>query len=834
MKQNLFNLFSKRLFILIGFLSVGLHVNAETEAKNTLSRYVVEVDSQFIKATPYEITYENNEEIHHDENVEWYNDMTVYRFLPKEIDENGAMSKTSSPKTSIFLLSGGGFVSLDNQTELNPSNNNLHSNIKLASKLANDGYNVFWIDYQLETNGANKNKIDSLFKKPQGACYLGGTEAKARMEHASLKSFRDFRVKFKSILENSSNDIDTNNIFISGISAGAFLTIYSVFLDQNEIPSSISYVDCGGGTTTIVSIDANHNLRKDGYPIPTIKGIIPMAGGSFYDNIFNNTAHSNNVAVNFMHGTCDEVINQEEGRVSYKFLKLKNLIPLKLEAEYNDKIVDRYPYVYGSKYLYNLLKSTHNKIGFGQVIRGGHSVITLKSIAESDVGAWDALDVLGYKNPPHNPNMTLPINQRDIVYDNISMFIKRVQGISGLAWDNHAYSLFSDIPTTMCLTDDQALINPPISISDTVCVNLNSTATLIDAPSWITKTWTVSSNLQIVGSNTGDSITYKGLNLGIGTITVTIDNYGSGPVVISKTVMITPNMPIPTPTPTSSSDGYDFFCASSGSKTLTLTNLPLIYSSIVWTSSGSIEILSQSDSSVTYKKSTGISPGILTVTIKTSCQTKSFNFPITYYSNLNGSYLSTMGMSGPCGGTIFYPGEVAKLIPNSNVTFTIIYPSAILSGMTGVEWDFACGTIINGPNNYWVGNDFKSQIDVKVSNNPYSNCSFVKARPINPCSVGPWRVQNTQFGTCGGGWSLLVYPNPSSNNLVLTLDNTDEKLITQQYPIEIVDVRGNTVMRSVINNGKSQLEIGHLLSGHYKIIVRTDNEIITESFIIKK
>jgi hypothetical protein len=505
-------------------------------------RYVIEVDSQFIKATPYEITYENGREIHHDENVEWYTDMTIYKFKPKEVDEKGMAMMTSSLKPTIFLLSGGGFAQLDNQTELNPANNRLHSNIKLASKLANEGYNVFWINYQLEINLVSKLLMSFLFSDLGSGCNItDSTQAKARMEHASLKSFRDFRVKFQDIINDPANNVDINNVFISGISAGAILTIYSVFLDQSEIPGGLSYINCSGATLPIVTIGANHALRIDGYPMPAIKGIIPMAGASFYNNIFNNTAHSNNVAVNFMQGTCDELINQEEGRVGYKLVVSSP--PLVVVP--NSYVANRYPHVYGSRYLYNTLKNNHTKIGFGQVINGGHAIITLKSDAENlQSGAWDILDVPSYQNPPYVPNMSLPMNPRDIVFDNISTFMKRAMGETGYpAWSNHAYSVFPDMPTTLCLTDDQTLIEPPIITVDLVCGTV--AAVVSNPPSWAIITWTVSPNLQIVGSNTGVAISYKNLSTGSGWVKASV-NYGGGVVIpVTKNVLVPSTCPTP-------------------------------------------------------------------------------------------------------------------------------------------------------------------------------------------------------------------------------------------------------------------------------------------------
>lgn len=408
----------------------------------------------------------------------------------------------------------------------------MHSNLKLAYKLANEGYNVFWINCQLETNLGYKLQMGSLFLNDTNNCsFTAGTQAKARMEHASLKSFKDFRVKLKNIINDSTKNVDPNNVFVSGISAGAILSVYSVFLDSIEIPKSISYVNCGGDPPVNINTSS---LATGGYPMPAIKGIIPMAGGSFYNNIFNNTTHSNNTAVNFMHGTCDEIINQNQNRVSYKFYNSGFI--------YNSYDANRYPTVYGSKYMYNQLVLNHSKIGFGQVINGGHSIFQTKITSDLGFGGWDVYD-LPPLYPIVQPNLNSPINQRDIVFDNISSFMKRVMGETGPAWTNHAYSVFPDIPTEFCLTDDQTLLSPPIITVDTVCGTV--VAAVSNPPAWATITWSVSNKLQIVGSNTGTAIAYKGLRAGSGTLTASVD-YGNGVVIpVSKNVVIPTTCPSP-------------------------------------------------------------------------------------------------------------------------------------------------------------------------------------------------------------------------------------------------------------------------------------------------
>ncbi|MCO5230917.1 MAG: hypothetical protein M9958_07140 [Chitinophagales bacterium] len=535
----------RKLYLIALLLSICLtdkSAMAQDERKKEKPQYIVEIDSQFIKATPYEITYENGREIHHNDNLEWFTDMTVYRFLSKETNENGILMKSLNRKPTIFLLSGGGFTHLDNQAELDPDNNSIPDIYKLAYKLTEGGLNnVVWIDYKTSigdtTTMINRLFVASKLLHPVGCTHTQGTKSKIFLEYAALASFSDFRKIFKSEIDTNSL-IDSNNVFVAGISAGAVLTIYSVFLDGHEIPSSISFVKCSGGSaTTIATIPPGDPLRTNGYPIPKIKGIIPMAGASFYDTIFtNNTTVTNQVAMNFMHGTCDEIINQDTGRVGYKFFVVQwfipDFLPLNvLDTVYNILEAFRYPRGYGSKYMYNLLKTTHNKVGLSQVIRGGHS--PLNSLANG-AGGWDVYQK-GTPSSKYNP--------RDIVFDNISLFMKRVMGNAGPIWTNHAYSVFPDVPTEYCLTDDQTLLAPPIITVDSVCGTV--AAAVSNPPAWATITWTVSPNLQIVGSNTGSAISYKSLSTSSGWVRASV-NYGGGVTIpVTKNVLVPATCPTP-------------------------------------------------------------------------------------------------------------------------------------------------------------------------------------------------------------------------------------------------------------------------------------------------
>jgi hypothetical protein len=122
--------------------------------------------------------------------------------------------------------------------------------------------------------------------------------------------------------------------------------------------------------------------------------------------------------------------------------------------------------------------------------------------------------------------------------------MKRAMGETGYpAWSNHAYSVFPDMPTTLCLTDDQTLIEPPIITVDLVCGTV--AAVVSNPPSWAIITWTVSPNLQIVGSNTGVAISYKNLSTGSGWVKASV-NYGGGVVIpVTKNVLVPSTCPTP-------------------------------------------------------------------------------------------------------------------------------------------------------------------------------------------------------------------------------------------------------------------------------------------------
>ncbi|MCO5229724.1 MAG: hypothetical protein M9958_01075 [Chitinophagales bacterium] len=275
---------------------------------------ILQANSPQWQQSSHQVSVFSKDNFNQTTNIQWASNLKVTSFLPSNMSSDLNRSALLALRPTIFLLSGGAFKNLDNETELNPDNHTIADSLKLANKLASLGFNVFWIEYETAPQDT-ASMIDKLFDvKSENCFYTNGSESKALFEYSSLVAFRDVRVKIKDIINNPENQIDTNNVFISGISAGAFLSIYYLFLDQEEIPQKISYKKCNSETE--YSIQVPDKVRSDGFPLPEIKGIFALAGGSLYENIFlNNTAKTSKVAIGFMHGTCDEVINQREGRL---------------------------------------------------------------------------------------------------------------------------------------------------------------------------------------------------------------------------------------------------------------------------------------------------------------------------------------------------------------------------------------------------------------------------------------------------------------------------------------------------------------------------------------
>lgn len=424
----------KRIHQVILLLISALIFNDAHAQKNENK---IRIDTTHYKATSYKKYVIDNVEYDEDIPIEYYNDITTYRVYKE--DRGG---RSSGGKKTIFLLPGGGFINLDNILNLD-TNASLASNLSLAKKLAAEDFNVILVEYKRAT-GDDANQIGLLFVdySPLVGLFMNNEQARARMEEHSLKSFHDWRKIIRNKYDSAAYyNIDTQQVFISGISAGAFLTIYGLYLDSTEIPKQIIYKDISNTNRTI-NIDST--VRRSYYPFPKIAGIIPIAGGTFYKDIFTNNASilgENGTPAYFMHGTCDELINQDSGRIIFKHIRGATAI-------YNENDSNKYPKAYGSTTIFNILKNTGTNIGYGQVCEGGHGIFVDESLIDTTSyypGGWDFYNT---SNPSE------PLNSTDPVFENIMYFTNSVLGI-GDPWETHVKTITPEKYTKNCLSDPQ-------------------------------------------------------------------------------------------------------------------------------------------------------------------------------------------------------------------------------------------------------------------------------------------------------------------------------------------------------------------------------------------
>lgn len=386
--------------------------------------------------------------------IDWYNDITIYTYTP--------LGNTIPRNSTVFLLPGGAFIKLTESDNMDPDAS-MPAAHSLAKKLVESGYTVRIVKYQL-ASGRKRTLIDDMVinglswpLNPNDPVLFG--ECKATLEEASYLAFRDFRRILRDSYNNSATlAIDTNRVIITGISAGAVLTYYAGFLETSEIPSSIPYTNFDpnwplpGYDTVQGTISIPNEVRTEYYPIPKVAGLMPMSGCVLNKSILNNQTpvNSNSFALYMLHGTCDELIHQDTGRIPFKFLT----------GAYNNRDINAYPFGYGSAAIFNALKGKM-RVRIDQVCRGGHGVVTVKGDGPGFFGAWDVYDTVNFRkiDPP---------NTTDPVFDRIRYFHSGLFPVAGISQPFTAGSPvigFTPEQTTGACLKDSTIIRPMTSLS---------------------------------------------------------------------------------------------------------------------------------------------------------------------------------------------------------------------------------------------------------------------------------------------------------------------------------------------------------------------------------
>jgi acetyl esterase/lipase len=557
----------------------------EKEKEETLEDILskVSIDTIQIKATPYEKVLVNGVWKDEEKQIDYYNDITIYEISKKETGQPSAMM--TGPKPAIFMLPGGGFF------QHTPED--ISGQTSLGVRLVNEYDAICYIiKYQLPTNTDTLNLIkNSVIVRNRGTNVASNCNdvqnetGKARLEEASYKAFHDLRRLLRIEYANKATQrgIDTNRFVLIGSSSGSVLALNTLFLQASEIPQTITFNKACPTGSSLVTIEIKDSVRNGYWPIPKIKGIVSMAGAWIYDStlLVNNTPTSvYRTPIFLMHGTCDNLINRRVARIGFKretplFNPPQNLYP-----------ASRFIKGYGSEYIFNQFRNTHDSLLYGQVWRGGHAPFL-------DVGGWDKKNI--------GPNDNTLMNQllpflNNVIEDNLSLETK---AYSFNPLNNYFCADFDQPNDTICF---QKIYNPNPTYTTPLCDNSNKTAVVEYIHPDAVYTWSVNSgaNISIEGSNVGTSIQYKRIaNINkIDTLIVTITR----PCAVTTTYkyVVESKMPSASFTPTISPAGWNTICSTN--KTATLLGIPSGTPSPDWTESGNIEIVTTSGNSVTYKR----------------------------------------------------------------------------------------------------------------------------------------------------------------------------------------------------------------------------------------
>ncbi|TNF26530.1 MAG: hypothetical protein EP314_05710 [Bacteroidetes bacterium] len=150
---------------------------------------------------------------------------------------------------------------------------------------AERGFVVASIDYRLGFSAVNQGSAER-------AVYRGVQDLQAALRF--LCEFRD------------TYGVDTNNIIVSGNSAGAFTTLHSTFMEQSQAPASYQGFGIGLDSYSLGGIYESGNTYWGNREVK-VHGIIAN-WGAILDTSLIGDAPDDNVATILFHGTADDLV----------------------------------------------------------------------------------------------------------------------------------------------------------------------------------------------------------------------------------------------------------------------------------------------------------------------------------------------------------------------------------------------------------------------------------------------------------------------------------------------------------------------------------------------
>lgn len=179
-------------------------------------------------------------------------------------------SDTVSRRPLIIFAHGGSFLFGNKESE---------DIVTLCDKYARHGYVTASINYRLGFEGFIPNDQTAT-----ETVYRATSDMRAAVRHF-----------YKDVATDNNYRIDTNSIFVAGVSAGAFIALHLAYLDEeSEIPEAINPAEFGG---------IEGNSGNPGYS-SNIKAIVNLCGA------IGDTAwiSENDTPCLSMHGTNDDVV----------------------------------------------------------------------------------------------------------------------------------------------------------------------------------------------------------------------------------------------------------------------------------------------------------------------------------------------------------------------------------------------------------------------------------------------------------------------------------------------------------------------------------------------
>jgi hypothetical protein len=118
---------------------------------------------------------------------------------------------------------------------------------------------------------------------------------------------------------------------------------------------------------------------------------------------------------------------------------------------------------------------------------------------------------------------------------------------------------------------------------------------------------------------------------------------------------------------------------------------------------------------------------------------------------------------------------------------------------------------------------------------PYCGGSYnVQVEAVNTCGISSKRSTTAIEPACGSG--LLISPNPASENIEVTIDdsNLDSSLepVNESYNVSITNLYGIPIYTSMQNKKKFIISVSNFQEGTYIISVKNGDKVFKEQLII--